>query len=202
IHDDELIVLTAYAQNRRSEKSVFVKLIRDPEISFYATENAIINTQATCLKWDVQHATSVTIEPELGIVPAKGSRDINPDKSITYTLTATGNDGVPHVKTAQITVFPTPVITNLIIPMPDNLRIETAITKISLPVPSLLNLSLLDRVEFHFARINAINTAYLPAKPSLRTVAESIPMPEEELKQDLRRIKSDLKSVTRRIPRY
>jgi hypothetical protein len=49
--------------------------------------------QATVLVWEAQNADGVRIEPEIGNVPATGSRKVAPLASVTYVATATGPGG-------------------------------------------------------------------------------------------------------------
>ena len=90
INDDTLIILEA--ENKSSEKqkakSVLVKMIREPIITFDISTQFIIRTQTAQLNWSVENAETVKIEPTIGSVEVKGSKTINPFESTTYTITA------------------------------------------------------------------------------------------------------------------
>ncbi len=60
---------------------------------FTATPYEIISGAAATLKWNVQDATSVTIDQGLGEVAADGSKELSPSKTTAYTLTATNAGG-------------------------------------------------------------------------------------------------------------
>ena len=55
------------------------------------------------LSWDVAGANNVAIDQGIGSVALKGSRDISPASSTTYTITATGPGGT-STATAQVVV--------------------------------------------------------------------------------------------------
>jgi peptidoglycan-associated lipoprotein len=76
-------------------------------VNFTVEPATIQRGQSATLRWEVTGAESVTIEPGIGTVPASGSRQIYPNESTTYTLTARGpggNDG----RTARVTVTEPP----------------------------------------------------------------------------------------------
>jgi hypothetical protein len=55
------------------------------------------------LRWEVLNAYSLTIEPEIGVVPTRGARRVVPAATTTYTLTATGPGGAT-TRTVTVTV--------------------------------------------------------------------------------------------------
>ncbi|MFN0169946.1 MAG: OmpA family protein [Bryobacteraceae bacterium] len=74
---------------------------------FEADPSAIERGQSSTLKWAVEGADSITIEPGIGTVQANGSRQVFPSSTTTYTLTANGPGGTDR-KTATVTVNPPP----------------------------------------------------------------------------------------------
>ena len=65
-----------------------------PVISlFAATPSSVERGQSSGLRWSVEHASSITIEPGIGPVQLAGNRQVFPANSTTYTLTATGPGG-------------------------------------------------------------------------------------------------------------
>ena len=64
-----------------------------PSISFTAEPSSIARGESVTLRWNVQNATSVSIEPGIGSVAASGSRQAFPNSSTNYVLTATGPGG-------------------------------------------------------------------------------------------------------------
>lgn len=61
--------------------------------SFTSDATTLANGGSATLSWQVDNATSVTLAPGPGTVPASGSQLVTPATTTTYTLTATNNDG-------------------------------------------------------------------------------------------------------------
>ena len=76
-----------------------------PAPRFEAIPASVTAGQATQLTWTVEGATSVSIQPVVGSVPASGSAPVTPSETTTYTLTATLPSGNVSV-TATVTVVP------------------------------------------------------------------------------------------------
>ena len=74
-----------------------------PSISFTAEPSSIARGESVTLRWNVQNATSVSIEPGIGSVAASGSRQAFPNSSTNYVLTATGPGGT-NTASANVTV--------------------------------------------------------------------------------------------------
>ena len=77
--------------------------------SFGASPAAIPIHGSSVLSWTTTNATSVTIEPGLGMQPANGSIPVNPGATTTYTLTAIGPAG-NATATVTVTISPVPTI--------------------------------------------------------------------------------------------
>ena len=74
-----------------------------PTITLRANPTTLNRGQNTTLTWEARNATSVTIEPGVGMVPAMGNRSLSPTSSVTYQATAMGPGGTA-TDTARITV--------------------------------------------------------------------------------------------------
>jgi peptidoglycan-associated lipoprotein len=61
--------------------------------SFTAEPRSIERGQSATLRWSVANATDISIDQNLGTVPANGSRQVFPSNTATYTLTARGAGG-------------------------------------------------------------------------------------------------------------
>jgi hypothetical protein len=72
-------------------------------VRFGASPTHINQGQSSLLSWTTTGAQTVTIDNGVGAVPVNGSKSVSPATSTTYTLTATGADGVTTV-TAAVTV--------------------------------------------------------------------------------------------------
>jgi len=71
--------------------------------SFTATPSSIQPGQSCRLAWDTTNATSVSIDQGIGAVSADGYRDVQPQATTTYTLTAQGPGG-PVTRQVTVTV--------------------------------------------------------------------------------------------------
>ncbi|MGH9720911.1 MAG: OmpA family protein [Bryobacteraceae bacterium] len=80
---------------------------KPPAISFSAEPSSIERGQSATLKWSVQDATDISIEPGVGTVQASASRTVFPSSSTTYRLTAKGPGGSREA-TASVNVAAPP----------------------------------------------------------------------------------------------
>ncbi len=71
--------------------------------SFTASPGSIDRGQSSTLRWSVENATSIRIEPSVGTAQPSGSRQVYPNSTTTYTLTAKGPGGTNEA-TASVTV--------------------------------------------------------------------------------------------------
>ncbi len=69
--------------------------------TFEALPWTIETGESVTLLWNVSNATSVSIDQDIGTVPATGSVVVTPDETTTYVLTATGG---ASTATANVTV--------------------------------------------------------------------------------------------------
>jgi hypothetical protein len=72
-------------------------------LDFKATPASIQAGQNATLVWATENPNSVTIDPELGTVTARGSMQIKPSATTTYTLTVRGPNGA-EARSLKITV--------------------------------------------------------------------------------------------------
>jgi len=80
-----------------------------PVISvFAATPASIERGQSSSLRWQVEHATDVRIEPSVGTVSENGNRSIYPSAPTTYTLVAKGPGGTADATTMVTVRMPAP----------------------------------------------------------------------------------------------
>jgi hypothetical protein len=73
-------------------------------VDFTVTPASIKAGQSVTLVWHTENPTSVTIDPEPGRVTPRGSRQITPSGTTTYTLTALGPNNQVLTKTVSVTV--------------------------------------------------------------------------------------------------
>jgi len=81
-----------------------VEPVDNPTVHSFSTARTKINKgQSATLSWHVSNAHRITIDPDIGVVTALGSRNVKPSKTTTYTLTATNASG-ETVETCKIEV--------------------------------------------------------------------------------------------------
>jgi hypothetical protein len=73
-------------------------------VDFTVSPSSIKAGQSVTLVWQTENPTSVTIDPEPGRVTPRGSRQITPSGTTTYTLTARGPNNQVLTKTVTVTV--------------------------------------------------------------------------------------------------
>jgi hypothetical protein len=71
--------------------------------SFGVEPEVIAAGAATTLRWEVLNAYSVAVEPSVGNVAVRGTLQLTPAATTTYTLTATGADGT-FTRSVTVTV--------------------------------------------------------------------------------------------------
>ena len=74
-----------------------------PAIQFSASPTSIAAGQSSILSWSTTNATSVDIEPGVGVMGPSGSVTVTPGSSTTYTAAATGSGGTSN-SSATVTV--------------------------------------------------------------------------------------------------
>ena len=65
-----------------------------PKIEFTAEPFTIQQGESTTLRWKVDQANAVSIQPAVGTVDARGSLEVRPSSSITYQIRASGPGGI------------------------------------------------------------------------------------------------------------
>src|SRR5215831_2747798 len=73
-------------------------------IDFTAQPTSIKPGQSFTLIWHTENPTGVTIDPAPGRVTPRGSRQLKPSSTTTYTLTARGPNNQVLTKTVTVTV--------------------------------------------------------------------------------------------------
>jgi hypothetical protein len=71
---------------------------------FVAQPEAIQPGQAVMLVWSTENPNSVTLDPGVGRVTARGSRQANPARTTTYTLTVLGPNNAMLTQTVKVSV--------------------------------------------------------------------------------------------------
>jgi plastocyanin len=107
--------LTATGPGGSATDTLTVTVIPKPQIAFSADPSTIQPGDPVTLTWEVSHADSCIIEPDVGSVANSGSVTVNPTTDTVYTLTAMGPGGTATV-TASISVS-TPIDIQILYPI-------------------------------------------------------------------------------------
>jgi len=84
-----------------------------PTISYFYASPASIPQGGSCtLNWTVTGAEMVVLEPGVGIVPASGSRNVTPDATVVYELTANTGSRATTADT-MVTVYTKPMAVDM-----------------------------------------------------------------------------------------
>ena len=75
-----------------------------PTVTLSASPSSIDRGQSTTLTWSSTNTESAEIEPDIGMVPASGSRKVSPNVTTTYRITVMGLDGQTAAASATVTV--------------------------------------------------------------------------------------------------
>ena len=78
-----------------------------PSVALSASPASAQAGQPVTLTWSSTNATSINLEPAVGLVATQGSTKVRPSQSTTYTVTATGPGGSAHAS-AQVIITPEP----------------------------------------------------------------------------------------------
>ena len=73
-------------------------------VSFEARPASIKPGETTELVWSTENPAGLTIDPDLGSVTPRGSRQIRPAATTTYTLSMRGPNNMPITSTVTVTV--------------------------------------------------------------------------------------------------
>jgi osmotically-inducible protein OsmY len=76
-----------------------------PSASLKASSESVTKGQSAMLNWTTENASNVSIQPDVGSVPAHGSVRVTPRQSTTYTLTAIGSER-SAIARATVNVLP------------------------------------------------------------------------------------------------
>jgi hypothetical protein len=99
----------ATADNGQSGKA-FLTILLEPRISVSIDDTSVIKGGCSTLRWSVTgDVGQVTISPGIGSVNISGQRQICPEETITYTITASGLGGT-DTKEVTLIVYQPPTL--------------------------------------------------------------------------------------------
>jgi serine/threonine protein kinase/formylglycine-generating enzyme required for sulfatase activity len=100
-----------------------------------ASSSSIKEGESAMLEWSVSNASSVRIDPGLGLQPPTGSFRVSPAKTTTYTLTATEEAGeASRSISVQVTPLSPPPFVNMFAASPSSIRAgESALLEWQVP---------------------------------------------------------------------
>src|SRR3989475_6173137 len=102
-----LVALAPMANGKKSIAAAQLAPPASPSVALSASTASAQAGQPVTLTWSSTNATSITLEPSMGGVAAKGSTTVRPSQSTTYTVTATGPGGSARAS-AQVIITPAP----------------------------------------------------------------------------------------------
>jgi len=102
--------ITAMGPGGTATEIVTVSVIPPPAVSMSVSADTIDFGESCTMSWDSTHASTFSIEPEIGSVEASGSLTISPEDSITYTITATGPGGTATASVTVTVIHPLPAV--------------------------------------------------------------------------------------------
>ncbi|NIS75652.1 MAG: peptidoglycan-associated lipoprotein Pal [Deltaproteobacteria bacterium] len=95
---DDLLSKTQVCLDMKQKKNL-------PTISFTATPDSIDKGKCSTLSWTTTEAASASIDGGVGTVPTSGTREVCPESTTTYTITAAGPGG-EATSSAMVSVVP------------------------------------------------------------------------------------------------
>src|ERR1700722_2241017 len=81
-----------------------------PTVDLQASTTIIQRGEAVTLTWTSTNATSLSLSPGIGNVPAEGTQRVTPQDSTTYTISATGPGGSADANVRITVNVPAPVV--------------------------------------------------------------------------------------------
>jgi hypothetical protein len=113
-------VLPLFAQGPAAAPAKPVRVVPPARIvNFSANTASVRSGQPAVLTWLTENPNAVSIEPGVGKVTARGTRQVTPTATTTYTLTVDGPDNQKLTKSLTISVTGRAAITSVVTPRPD-----------------------------------------------------------------------------------
>lgn len=100
---DDLLSKTQVCWDLKQKKNL-------PTISFTATPDSIDKGECSTLSWTTTDAASASIDGGVGTVPTRGTKEVCPESSTTYTITAAGPGGEATSSAMVSVVPPSPLV--------------------------------------------------------------------------------------------
>lgn len=82
-----------------------------PTVDLQASTTIIQRGETVTLTWSSTNATSLSLSPEIGNVPAEGTQKVTPQDSTSYTISATGPGGSADANVRITVSAPAPTTT-------------------------------------------------------------------------------------------
>jgi peptidoglycan-associated lipoprotein len=79
-----------------------------PTVNLQASSTSVQRGEAVTLNWSSTNANSLNLSPGIGAVAAQGTQRVNPQDSITYTITASGPGGSADANVHITVTLPPP----------------------------------------------------------------------------------------------
>jgi len=104
-------IIKAEGKGGTATSGLTVTVYQPPTVTLHADPETVTYGETTMLSWSSTHASQVVIDQNIGEVSTEGSLEIKPDRTTTYTISATGPGGSKQaqiVVTVKVNVEPQP----------------------------------------------------------------------------------------------
>lgn len=123
-HSNDLIEIVLIAENdlgQTTPRKLTIDIDRTPPIihSFFINEQFAIKGSPIKLSWNVEGATTLSIDNGVGIVTGLTEKITSLGSNGVYKLSAKNYFGIESISETAVTIFPTPIIENIFIPRPE-----------------------------------------------------------------------------------
>jgi hypothetical protein len=123
-HSNNLIEVVLVAENKLGQttpRKLTIDIDRTPPIihSFSISEQFAIKGYPIKLSWNVEGATTLTIDNGVGSVTGLTEKAITLGSNGVYKLTAKNYFGIESISETAVKIFPIPLIENIFIPRPE-----------------------------------------------------------------------------------
>ncbi len=191
ISNSKEINLSAINPFKQKAKTLFIEVVRDPEIFFQARNSSIVKGIVTELTWNVKFADNVSIEPGIGKVTNIGTKSIMPTENTVYTLTASGVK-TKMSKSVSVVVYPIPELRLLTIPVPSMIRFEATLDQRNFQIPGMLNLTEVCKLsEISLPTLVQVNSKFPTVTPTLNDLKSVYHKSKRELLRGIEKHERD-----------
>jgi hypothetical protein len=138
LQENTVFRLIATSGTHKKIKDLAIRVIQPPNIEASVRQEKIIRGQSAMIEWKSENAERVEIEG-IGEVSLNGYHVVNPESNRSYRIIAHG-ETTEKVAFVSISVYQTPSIKRIEIPIPTQIQLEADISFLSTKIPSKIDL--------------------------------------------------------------